>query len=154
MLVVAKSHTHVGLLTPSWLTATPAEKCRFGKMSVAVVAVKIISSGIVGNEEIEMSIVVKIGPNRSHPKRIRRIIHPGLLRHIRKRAVAIVVVEVGRRSLQTARTALHIDSVVLARRPGTEGGKIVQIKIHIVRHKQVRPAIAVVVAKSRAGSPS
>src|ERR1700691_252452 len=100
-----------------------------------------------------MSVVVEIRPNGCQSESIRSVTNTALLRYIRECAVAVVVVEVGRGALQPTRAALHVDSAILARLAGTERRKIVQMKIHVMRDKQVDPTIAVVVAKGRARCP-
>src|SRR5271154_3062739 len=100
-----------------------------------------------------MSIIVEIRPNGRQSESIGRVTNSALLRHIRESAVAVVVVEVGRETLQPTRPALDIDSAILAGLAGTERRKIVQMKIHIMRHKQVNPTIAIVVAKGRSRCP-
>src|ERR1035437_1964513 len=154
MQVIAKSDAHVGLLISILADSYSRGKSDIGKMPIPVVLVEIISAGIIGLKKVKMSITVEVGPNHRQSKRSGRIGNSSLLGYIRECAVAVVVVKIGRRALQSSRTALDGDSAKLASRARTERRKIVQIQIHIVRHKQVRPAIAIVVAEGRSRCPS
>src|ERR1700685_4519887 len=109
---------------------------------------------IVSDKQIELSVVVEIGPDSSQAIASCGIVHSGLLRYIGKGSVPVIVVKIVGRSLQSARPALHIEPQIFTRFAGTECRQIVQAKLHVVRDKQIGPAIAVIVSKSRARRPT
>ena len=57
------------------------------------------------------------------------------------------------RALQSSRTALHIDSAILAVRGASELRQIVETKIDVVGHHKVDKTIAIVVAERRSRRP-
>ena len=58
------------------------------------------------------------------------------------------------RALQSAGAALHINSTILAVGRFAEAGKIIEVKIDIIRDHQVEETIAIVIAKRGAGGPA
>src|SRR6266436_6761974 len=154
VLIIAEGNAHVGLFGPILADSYARGIRDLGKGPTAIASQEIILLAVVGYKKIEMSVIVEVFPNDRQSKGIRKVGDSGLLRYIRECAVAVVVVEVIRRTLEPSRPALDIDSTILAGLTGTEGRKIVQMEIHIVRHKQVSPDIAIIVAKGCSRCPS
>src|SRR5580692_10232929 len=154
VLIIAEGNAHIGLFSPILADSHARGIGDFGKVPIAITSQKIILLAVVGYKKIEMSIIVEIFPNDRQSKRIRKVRDSCLFRYVRECAVAVVVVEVIRRTLEPSRAALDIDSTILAGLTGTESRKIVQMEIHIVRHEQVSPAITIIVAKGRSRCPS
>ncbi len=101
-------------------------------MPAAIIFEEIIPLAVVGYKKIEMSVIVEVFPNDRQSKGIWKVRDSGLLRYIHEYAVAVVVVEVIRRSLEPSRAALDIDSTILACLTGPEGRKIVQMEIDVM----------------------
>src|ERR1019366_393557 len=154
MQIVAEGNTHIGQLEAALTHGYSGEKSHIGEVSIPVVVVEVIRLTVVGDKEIEMTVIVKVRPDGSQSEQPLRVIDPCLFGHIGKRPVMIVAVKIVRGPFQAARAALYVDSVILAGFPRTEQGKIVQAEVHVMRDKQVLPAIVVVVAKGRAGGPA
>src|SRR5580700_7046126 len=154
VLIIAEGNAHIGLFGPILADSHARGICDLGKVPTAIISQKIVLLAVVGYKKIEMSIIVEVFPNDRQSKGIRKVRDSRLLRYIRECAVAVVAVEVIRRALQSSRAALDIDPTILAGLTGTEGRKIVQMEIHIVGHKQVSPAIAIIVSKGRSRCPS
>ena len=102
--------------------------------------IKIVGLAVVGDKQIELAVVVEVGPDRGQAVAMLWILDSGLLRDIGEGAVPIVVVEIVGRSLQAARPALHIDAHVFAGVPRAEGGHVVEMEIDIVGDERDRPS--------------
>src|ERR1041385_5041425 len=120
----------------------------------AIAPVQIIRLAVVGDEKIELAIVVKIGPDCRKAIEMFWIVTSGFFRYIGEGSVSVVVIEIVGRTFQPTRTALHINSQILTRFCRTEDRQVIQAKINIVGDKQIGPAIAVVISEGGSGRPS
>ena len=153
MQIVAEGDSHVGLFESVLVRRHAGSERDILEFPVAVALVEIVRLAVVGDKQIELSVIVEIRPDRGQAIAALRIVHSSLLRYIGKRSVPVVVVEIVGRSLQPARAALHIESQILAGFARTEYRQIVQMKIHIVRYKKIDPAIAVIISKGCSRRP-
>jgi len=60
-------------------------------VSGAIALIKVTGFAVVGDEQVELTVVVEVGPQRGQPVTAIRIADPGLLRHVREGTVAFVV---------------------------------------------------------------
>src|SRR5260221_8236820 len=132
VLIIAEGNAHVGLFGPILADSYARRISDLLKMPAAIIFEEIIPLAVVGYKKIEMSVIVEVFPNDRQSKGIWKVRDSGLLRYIHEYAVAVVVVEVIRRSLEPSRAALDIDSTILACLTGPEGRKIVQMEIDVV----------------------
>ena len=100
-----------------------------------------------------MAVLIKIRPNRRQTKEFLRVGNACGFGNLRKSAVSVIVIERVGQSFQSARTALHVNSVILTGLAGTEYWKVFQADIDVVGDEKVSPTIRVIITKSRAGSP-
>ena len=114
MHIVAQGHAHVGLLESIFVRRYAGSERDILEFPLAVALVEIIRLTVVGDKEIQLSVIVNIRPDSSQAITALRIIHSSLFRYIGKRSVPVIVIEIVRRSLQPAGTALHIETQILA----------------------------------------
>ena len=62
-------------------------------MPFSFVAIEIVGFPIIGDEEVELVIVVEVRPYRSQAEVMFRVVDPGFGSDLDKRAVAVVVIE-------------------------------------------------------------
>ena len=95
--------------------------------------------------------------NRREPVVLVLVLHACLHRHVGKRSIAVVVEQMVRLALQSARAAVHRRAAILAvgvaHRLGPRNRQVVAVEVHIAGHVQVQPPVAVVVAPCRARRP-
>src|SRR5258708_1027190 len=123
--VIAQGHAHVGLFYAILTDGDAGDKRNVLKVARAIVAIEIVRLAVIGDEEVEVAVLVEVGPDSGEAKTILGIGDARGTGNIRERAVAIVVIEIVRRAFETARAALDADAVVLAGRAGAEGWEIV-----------------------------
>ena len=120
----------------------------------AIVAIEIIGLAVVGDEEIEMAVLIKVSPDGRQTEALLRIGNAGVFGDFREGAVAIVVVESVGETFEAARAALDVNAVVLAGFAGAEDREIVETDVHVVGNEQVGPTIAVIVTERGTHGPA
>src|ERR1700735_3473362 len=82
------------------------------------------------------------------------IIDASAFGHVGEGSIFVVMEECISSTLETARTALHIESAVLAIGRTAESGKIVEAEVDVIGNHQIDETIVVIVAECGAGGPS
>src|ERR1700731_230216 len=113
MQVIADRHAHVSLLISILADGDAGIKSNISEVAMTVIFIKEILLAIVGDEQIQLTVVVKIRPNRCQAKKFCGRIESRLLGNIGEGSVVIIVVENVRGTFKAARPALHINSAVL-----------------------------------------
>src|ERR1700730_14201087 len=114
MQIVADGNAHIGLRQAILVrrdTGNERDICEFSR---AVALVQVVRLAVVCDKQIELSVIVEIQPNGCQAISPLGIVDSRFFRYIGKGSVSAIVVKTIGRSLQPARTALEIDSQVLA----------------------------------------
>ena len=82
-----------------------------------------------------------------------RVADTGLAGHVRECSVTVVVVERIGGTLHAPRPALHIDPDIAASVGRPKSLHVTEIEVDIVGYKQIREAVAVIVAECCSGCP-
>src|SRR5580658_311915 len=114
MVEVAKRQTHVCLLYSVSIRSHTRQKSDILEFSCAVALVKIVSFPVIRYKEVQLAVVVQVGPDRSEAVAPFQIIHARLLRNVGECSVAVVPVKIVGKAGKSTRAALHIDSQILA----------------------------------------
>ena len=154
MQVIANGNAHGGLLRTVFAYGCTGLEADVLESSVAQVLVEELRRGIVGDVNVRAPGVVEVGPNHAETVVAVGIADSGGFGNVSERSVSIVVKERIARAFQAAWAALHVDATILAVGRFAEAGKIVEMKIDVVRDHQIEEAVSVVVAKRRARGPA
>ncbi len=154
VLEVADRKPHVGLLNAILAEGYARLRSDLLEVTVTLIAIKIVRLPIIGDKEINLAVIVKVRPHGSQAEVVFAVLDPSLCSDLRKRAVAVVVVQRVRRSLQPARAALHGDVVILASLCRPEQRQIVEIEVDVMRDEEIGKTIAIVVPKCNPGRPA
>ena len=112
--IISDGNTHVRLLEAILADGDTGVEGDLFEVAVAIVAVEVVRLAIVGDEEVELAIVVEVGPDGGETEEVLGIVDAGGFGDLGEGAVAVVAVERVGRTLEAARTALHGDVVILA----------------------------------------
>src|ERR1700744_2273626 len=110
--------------------------------------------GVHGNVNVRPPIVVEIIRHGSYRIPWTGFKNPCLLRYVRKRSVAIVVVENVGIGGKTARAAHDGDALPLAVMRRVRGWNLLRIQLDVVADEKVEKAIAVVIEEGTARAPA
>src|SRR5947207_7039685 len=144
---------HTGLRAPIGAEGDARHHPDLLESAVTIVVVEEAWGRVVRDVEIEAAIAVEVQPDNAQAV-FRFRINAQLLGDVGECAVAIVAIESVARAFQSSRATRDRDAAVLAIWSTSENGQVFQININVVRYVQVEIAVAIVVAKSRAGSPA
>src|SRR5436190_13642171 len=114
MQIIAQSHTHIRLGRAIFVQRYAGGKTYVLKFSRAISAIEVVRLPVIGYKQIQLAVIVKIGPNRGQSITLFGISYSRFRGNIGKGPVSVVVVKSVRSPLQTARSALHIDPHILA----------------------------------------
>src|ERR1051326_2010497 len=109
--IIAKSDTHVGQSFAVLVQSDTGLITHIGEMAVTVVSVQIIVAAIVRHEEVGPAVIVQVRPDNGETEQVLGIVNARFFRDIGERSVAIVVIQVVRRSFQSGGAALDLNSV-------------------------------------------
>src|SRR3984957_21330330 len=132
MQVITERHAHVGLLISILADRDASIKGNISEVAMPVIFIKEILLAIVGDEKIQRTVVVKIGPNGAQAKKFWGRIDSCLPGNIGEGSVVIVVIQDIRRAFEAARAALHVNSAVLTSLERAERGKVLERDIGIM----------------------
>src|ERR1700688_133528 len=132
MQVIAQRHTHVGLFISILADGDAGIKSNISEVAMPVIFIKEILLASVGDEKVQQTVVVKIGPNGCQSKKFCGRIESCLLGNIGEGSVVIIVIENVRGAFEAARAALHVDSAVLTSLERAERGKVLERDIGIM----------------------
>src|SRR6185437_9162754 len=96
-----------------------------------VVVIKAAGGRVIRNIKIETAILVVIQPNEAEAI-VGFGVNAQLVAHIGKRAIAVIVIEVIARALQTPRAARNRDAAILAHWTAAERGQVAQVEGHVI----------------------
>src|SRR5712664_1958839 len=157
VVIIPDTQTHGCLFAPVILQRKSGGVARILECAVALIQEKIVRHGVVGHDEIELSVVVHVGEGYAETVVALFIGNPGLLADLRECAVAVVVKKMIVLARKTAWAAHHRLASILAeavlRRGGSGDRRIVQVELHVAGDVKVQLAVAVVVAERRARGP-
>ena len=145
---MSTAHAGLGLAVPS--DGDSAQQPGLLETAPAVVPVEVVGSPVVGHEEVEVRVVVDIGPNDAQPVVHRPVGDAGRLRNVREGPVAVVPVEEIGRPFQAPGPASHPQPVVVAD-PVLPAG-IGMFDGDVVGHEEVQVPVAVVVGEGAPGA--
>ena len=130
VIIVAKIDAHAGLLPSVLAEGDSCLQSDLGKRLVSIVSKKEVGSGIIGDKQIQIAIIVIVTPH--HPETIvfRRLGDPGLLGDIHELPISQVFVKPAGSGSQTARTTLHLKASKAADR--AVHGEIIDIKLQVI----------------------
>ena len=123
-------------------------------MAAAIVAVEVVGLAVVGDEEVELAVVVEVGPDGGEAEEVVGVVDAGGFGDVGEGAVAVVVIEGVGRAFEAAGAALHGDVVVLAGDLRAELREVVQVEVDVVGDEEIGVAVGVVVAEDGAGGPA
>ena len=105
VLKVADGDAHRCGLAPSLVKRIARSVAHVFKSPVAFIQIEIVRCGIVPDEQVWLAVIVDVDKNRAEAVVARLVGHTGFVAYVGKCAIAVVVEEVVRFALQTARTA-------------------------------------------------
>src|SRR5207342_590367 len=89
--VVADSDAHRGSLTPGFVERVTGGVAYIFKSAVAFVQIKVVWRGVVAHQQVKFAIVVDVSKHRAEPVVPRFVGYSGLLTHVCKGAIAVVM---------------------------------------------------------------
>ena len=141
------------MLLPVFVVGAAGLDGDVGERAVVVVAVEDTRGRVAGNVNIGPAVVIEVRRHRSKRVMARRLQDAGLLRHVGKRAVAVVVIQDVGRGGQAARPAIHRHALPVAVFSLARGRRVGKAKIHVVGHEEVEPPVFIVVEEAAARVP-
>ena len=114
VVVVAHGHAHVRLLVARLVEGGAGGVADVLERAVAAIAVEVVGRGVVGDEEIELAVVVVVEERDAEAVEAGGVRHARARAHVREAAAPVVVEEVVALALQPARSAHHGLAAVLA----------------------------------------
>src|SRR5579885_563859 len=132
MHVVADRHPHACLFGTVFTDGGTRFQPDFLEFSASLVLVQEVGSGVIGHKDIRTPGVVEIAPHNSQSVIATRVFHSGCPGEVAEGAIAIVVKKGIAGTLESPWTALHVDSLVLARRTLPETRQIVEMEVNVV----------------------
>src|SRR5579872_3766148 len=153
VLIVSNGESHVGRLTSVSVERKAALVTLIAEGAVSPIDVQIVRRGVIGHNDVGLTVVVDIGKQRIESVITVGTVHAQLPADVGKRAVAVVAEQVISPARQPAGPAHYLHAAVLAEAGGRglRERSIAHIKTNIAGHKQVEISIAVVISKSGAG---
>src|ERR1700722_9981617 len=113
MQIITQRDAHVGLLISILADGDAGIKSNISEVAMPVIFIKEILLTIVGDEKIQLTVVVKIRPDCCQSKKFCGRIESCLLGNIGEGSVVIIVIENVGGTFEAARAALHVNSAVL-----------------------------------------
>src|ERR1700674_3344798 len=92
MQVITDRHAHVGLLISILADGDASIKSNISEVAMTVIFIKEILLAIVGDEKIQLTVVVKIRPDCCQAKKVCGQIESRLLGNIGEGSVVIIVI--------------------------------------------------------------
>src|SRR5580693_3525233 len=154
MVVVTYGDAHGSLLRAIFADRRAGFEADFGEFSTTQVFVEKLRGRVVGDIDVRTAGIVEIHPDHSHTIVSVGVADSRAFRDISKSAIAIVVKKGVSGASQAARTALHINTAVLAVRSFPEAREIIEVKIDVVGNHEVQKAVTIVITKGSAGRPA
>ena len=112
--IIAERDAHVGLGRSVGVERHARSKADVGEFATAIALIQVIGLAVVGDEKIELAVVVEVAPNCGQAKAMLGIAHARSLRGVGERPIVVVVVQVVGRAFEAARPALDVDAHVPA----------------------------------------
>src|ERR1041385_6474596 len=112
--VVAEGNSHGGLLRAGLAQRGAGFEANLRELAFAVVPVKKVRERVISHVNVRPAGVVEVGPNDAETVVTVRIIHAGGLGNVGKRAIAVVVEQRIACALQSAWSAIDIDTAIFA----------------------------------------
>src|SRR5215469_9672423 len=116
VVVIAKGNAHRALLGTIGADGGAGLESDVGELAVTIVAIEILRSGVVGHVDVGAAFIVEVGPENTESVITARVVHSSLLRNLGESAVAVVVVQRIACAMESAWTALHVDTTIFAGR--------------------------------------
>ena len=133
--IVADRNAHGRGLAPGLVQRVAGGVAHVLKGAVALVEVEIVRRRVVAHQQVQLAVVVDVDKHRAQPVVAGLVGHAGLLAHIGKRAVAVVVKEVIGLALQAARPAGHL---LAAKRAERDSAALLAGRRQVVRDRSER----------------
>src|SRR5207248_1390649 len=125
----------------------------FLKRSVVFVVKKQTGCRIAADKEVRPSVVIIVASEYSKSVVLTRRLHTGLLRHIDKMLVSIIVVKRHRFTLKAARSTGNRHAFPVAAAIGTPRWRLLSFEVDVVGHYQIEVAIAIVIEEGTSCAP-
>src|SRR6202043_768145 len=158
VIEISEGDSHGGLRAAFFVKSEAALVTGVLERAVMAIAVKIVGSGVIGDDEVDPTVIVQVGENGCKAIAAFAIGYSGFQANIGKRAVAVVVEEMVSFAQQSHGTAENVDATILA---GAFGNTIlaredraIEIKAHVSGNEQIKQAVVGVVAPRRTCGPS
>src|SRR6266478_8817986 len=123
-------------------------------MPIAIIAVKIVGGGIIGDEQVGPTVVIEICPKDTQTVIAGHVVHARRLGDICEGAVSIVVIEAVTHTLHAPWPTLDGDAAKMTGRADAKLRQVVQVELHITRNHGIHEAVAIVVGEGRTGRPA
>src|ERR1700676_5193687 len=115
VLIVSNGEPHIGRLASVAVERESAFVTVVLEGAVSLINVQIVRRGVVGHQEVRLTVVVDVGKQRVEPVIGVGTVHPQLLANVGKGTVAVAVEEMIVGSLKAARAAHDLYAAVLAK---------------------------------------
>ena len=120
----------------------------FFKRAIAVIAIKEVFGGVVGDVDIGRAIVVVVSPHNAEPF-ASSVVNASGLRHVCERAIAVIAEERIRLRREVIGLAVSTDAFLFQPTPRV----LLKAKDDVVDDVKIEVPIAIVVAKGATGAP-
>src|SRR4051794_18197552 len=154
MVVVADRDAHAALLGAVLADRNAERKRLLLERPILLIHIHEVRRRIVRDIQVRPSVVVVIEPGDAQSEIAVGIGYAGLFRDLGEMSVAVVVKEEVGFTRQSARSALHGNSAVLAGLVLSELRQPREIDLHIAADEKIETAVAVVIGEPAPGRPS
>src|ERR1700674_3701875 len=157
-IVIADADAHGSLCAAFFVNGEAAEVAYVLERAVVAVAVEIVRSGVVGDDQVQPAIVVEIGEDGSEAVATFAVSDARLQADVGERAIPIVVEEMIAFAEEAHGAAKNGDASVLAGAFGDapfsgEDGAL-EIVFHVTGNEEIEQTVVVVVAPGWARGPT
>src|SRR4030095_16417368 len=159
IVIISNGYSHAGLLAAVFVECESRRITDVFKGGLSFIAIKIIRSGIVDDQQIEQPVDVDARPRRGEAVMARLIAHAGSLRDFNEGTVFPVEEASIAGPLQSAGTAHARLATELAEtffyRAGTSRlRRVLRIELQVATDEKVDVAVAIKIAESCRGRPA
>src|ERR1700731_289923 len=157
-VVITHCDSHGGLLTSIVVQCKSRKIADILKRAIVFVAVQVLGDGIVGNSQVEPTVIVHVNEYRRKSIVALRVRNSSLYAHVGEGSVSVVVKQVIAFARQSAWPAHYFNSAKITEawrksaRPGDR--RMLRIKLCVARNEQIEEAVVIVVSPRRSGRPA
>jgi hypothetical protein len=153
-IIIANSDSHARLFLAIVTEGHAAQHALLPKRTIMVIHEKQAGRGIASDVDIRPAILVEIRRDDRHAIALSELCDACFLADIGKGAVTIVSVEGMSAGGKAAWPAFDGNASEIAIRTGAGDRHMFERETHIIGHKQIEMAVAVVIKESAAGTPA